>query len=35
MFVDDKLYEREAYRVFLGLLAAFSAAAGLILFLGY
>ena len=35
MFVDDKRCEREAYRVFLALLVAFSGAAGLVLYLGY
>ena len=34
MFVDDKRYEREAFRVFLGFLVAFSFGASVVLYLG-
>ena len=34
MIVHDKKFEKEAFHVFVGLLAAFSAFAGMILYLG-
>jgi hypothetical protein len=34
MFVDDKQFEKEANKVFWGLVVAFTAVSGIVLYLG-